>query len=159
MAEQKDESMEDIISDFVRFYILTILFEGPVHGYGILNKFKKRIGRKVSPSLVYPFLQRLEEKGLVTFSVRAVGEKEKKVFELTGEGKVFCAGLFRRFSGLISVAIEPSLVICAHCGCKIFEGGYREVIEGKELAFCCTHCAGSFKQEKRLAKHGSRSVS
>jgi len=129
-----------------------ILYEGPTHGYSILNSFKQRLGREVSPSLVYPFLQQLEEKGLVKHTLKPVGEKEKKVFELTKEGKELCIGLFKRFAGLVSVAIEPSLYVCAHCGCKVYEGGYREVIDGKETTFCCMHCAHSYKEERRLSK-------
>ncbi|NIQ06216.1 MAG: hypothetical protein GWO20_10990, partial [Candidatus Korarchaeota archaeon] len=53
MASELDE----LISDFSRFYILTILYEGPAHGYRILSKFKKRVGKEISPSLVYPFLR------------------------------------------------------------------------------------------------------
>lgn len=151
-AQAKTESLDEFLSDFSRFYILMILYEGPVHGYSILNRFKQRVGKEISPSLVYPFLQQLEEKGLVKHEMKPVGEKEKKVFELTKEGKQLCTGLFKRFAGLVSIAIEPSLYECAHCGCKVYEGGYREVIDGKETTFCCMHCANSYKQEKKLSK-------
>jgi len=148
--------VEELISDFSRFYILTILYEGPAHGYSIISKFRKRIGKEISPSLVYPFLRQLEQKGLVTHTIRPVGEKEKKVFELTREGKELCTRLFKRFAGLISIAIEPSLKICAHCGCKVYEGSYREVINGKETTFCCPHCANSYKQElSSIRRHSS----
>jgi DNA-binding PadR family transcriptional regulator len=139
---------EEFISDFSRFYILTLLYEGPCHGYSIMSRFKRRIGKEVSPSLVYPFLQQLEQKGLVKHAVKHVGEKEKKVYELTEEGKELCGRLFKRFAALVSVAIEPSLEICANCGCKVYEGGYKETIDGRETAFCCEHCANSYKQEK-----------
>ncbi|MFQ6068523.1 MAG: PadR family transcriptional regulator [Candidatus Bathyarchaeia archaeon] len=142
-------SINEFLSDFSRFYILTILYEKPSHGYEILSKFQRRVGKKVSPSLVYPFLQQLEQKGLVKHSVKKIGEKEKKVFELTEEGKELCTRLFKRFSNLVSIAIEPSLEICAHCGCKVYEGGYKEVVDGKETTFCCIHCAHSHKQERR----------
>ena len=140
--------VDDLISDFARFYILTILYEGPTHGYGILRKFQSRVGKKISPGLVYPFLQRLEEKGLVGQNIEMVGEKERKVHSLTEEGTALCNRLFQRFAHLVSVAIEPSLDVCAHCGCKIYEGGHREVIDGEELVFCCVHCAGSYKEER-----------
>jgi len=151
-AETKTEAFESLVSDFSRFYILTILYEGPAHGYSIISRFKKRVGKDVSPSLVYPFLQQLEEKGLVKHTIKPVGEKEKKVFELTNEGKELATGLFKRFADLVSVAIEPSLYVCAHCGCKVYEGGYREVIDGKETTFCCMHCAHSYKEERKLSK-------
>jgi len=148
-SESKTETIEELLSDFSRFYILTILYEGPAHGYSIISRFKQKMGKEVSPSLVYPFLQQLEEKGLVKHTIRSVGEKEKKVFELTRKGREVCTRLFKRFANLISIALEPSLEVCAHCGCKIYEGGYREVIDGKETTFCCMHCAESYKEEKK----------
>jgi DNA-binding PadR family transcriptional regulator len=141
-------NMNDLISDFSRFYILTILYEEPTHGYHIISQFKKRVKKEISPSIVYPFLQQLEDKGLVTHTTKHIGEKERKIFELTLEGKDLCINLFKRFAQLVSIAIEPSLSICAHCGCKVYEGSYREVIDGKEMAFCCVHCARTYKENK-----------
>jgi len=143
------DEINNIISDFSRFYILTILYEGPCHGYDIISRFKKRIGKDVSPSLVYPFLKKLEERNLVEHTHKAVGAKDKKVFELTTAGRDLCESLFRRFSDLVSVAIEPSLEICASCGCKVYEGGYAETMDGKETKFCCIHCAKSYKMTHR----------
>jgi len=142
------EDMDSVVSDFSRIYILTILYEGPSHGYSIISNFKRRVGKEISPSLVYPFLKQLEQKGLVKHYMKPVGAKKKKVFELTKEGKELCRQLFKRFSALLSVAIEPSLEVCASCGCKVYEGGHRETIKGKELTFCCVHCAQSYKKSK-----------
>jgi PadR family transcriptional regulator PadR len=141
-------NFEEFVSDFSRFYILTLLYEGPCHGYSIISKFKRRIGKEISPSLVYPFLKHLEQKGLVKQIIKHVGEKEKKVYQLTEEGKKLCERLFKRFAALVSVAIEPSLEICSSCGCKVYEGGHKETIDGKEMVFCCKHCANSYKQER-----------
>jgi DNA-binding PadR family transcriptional regulator len=157
IIETKTENIDELISDFSRFYILTILYEGPAHGYQIISHFKKRVKKEVSPSLVYPFLQQLEEKGLVKHSTKPVGEKQKKVFELTKKGRELCTGLFKRFAELVSIAIEPSLYVCAHCGCKVYEGAHREIIDGKETAFCCMYCARSYKETKKLAKKATES--
>lgn len=143
-----NDNLDEIISDFSRFYMLTILYEGPCHGYSILTKFKRRLRKEVSPSLVYPFLQQLEKKGLLKHSTEHIGEKERKVYELTEEGKKLCTRLFKRFAALVSTAIEPSLEICANCGCKVYEGGYTEIIDGKKTTFCCIHCAESYKKER-----------
>ncbi len=139
---------EDYAVDFARFYILTILYEGPQHGYNILTTFKGRTGKEISPSLIYPFLKQLEKKGWVKHTLQPVGAKKKKVFELTPEGVELCRELFKRFSALVSTAIEPSLTTCSHCGCKIYEGGHTEILNGKEMAFCCIHCAESYKSER-----------
>jgi DNA-binding PadR family transcriptional regulator len=141
-----DSEFNDLVSDFSRFYILTILYEGPTHGYGILGRFRKRLGKEISPSLVYPFLKKLEGKGVVTHTDEPVGEKTRRIFEFTVEGRKLCTRLFRRFDKLISVAIEANLEVCAHCGCKVYEGGYREAIDGVETTFCCVHCARSHKE-------------
>ncbi len=60
-APLKTEGLE---CDFSRFYILTMLYEAPQHGYSILSTFKERTGKEISPSLVYPFLRQLEKKRL-----------------------------------------------------------------------------------------------
>jgi len=148
--------IDEFVSDFSRFYILTILYEGPCHGYSILSRFKKRLRKDISPSLVYPFLQGLEQKGLVRYSVKPVGEKERKVYELTDEGKELCGQLFRRFASLVSTAIEPSLNVCANCGCKVYEGGHMETINGKETMFCCEHCAASYIRQREEGRKKSR---
>jgi DNA-binding PadR family transcriptional regulator len=143
----RGEELEELISDFARFYILTILYESGTHGYGIIQKFQERLGRRISPGIVYPFLQKLEERGLIAYRVELVGEKERKVYELTEEGRTLCHRLFRRFAELVSTALEPSLYVCAHCGCKLYSGGYREIIDGVETSFCCVHCAQAYKDE------------
>ncbi len=142
--EQRE--MEELVSDFARFYILVILYEGPAHGYSILRKFRARVGRPISPGMVYPFLQRLQERGLLTYRTQPIGRKERKLYTLTDEGVRFCHQLFRRFAGLVSTAIEPSLDTCANCGCKIYEGGYKEVVGGSEKTFCCIHCAEAYRR-------------
>ena len=157
-TKNEAENIDELISDFSRFYILTILYEGPAHGYQILSHFKKRVKKEVSPSLVYPFLQQLEHKGLVKHTLKPIGKKEKKVFELTKKGRELTTALFKRFSELVSIAIEPSLYVCAHCGCKVYEGGYQETIEGEELTFCCMHCARSYKETKKIAKKVTKSA-
>lgn len=148
---EKNQRMDEIVSDFSRFYILTILYEKPRHGYDIMSAFKSRVGKDVSPSLVYPFLKQLERQGLLLHKVEPIGAKNKKVFELTPQGKMLAETLFKRFSDLVAVAIEPSLEVCASCGCKVYEGGHEEVIRGKRMVFCCVHCAASFKMGHHLS--------
>ncbi|MCL2358155.1 PadR family transcriptional regulator [Candidatus Bathycorpusculum sp.] len=153
MTTDKDtEGMDELISDFNRFYILTILYKGPAHGYSIINQFKKEIKKEISPSLVYPFLQQLEEKGYVEHTAKMVGEKRRKNFELTEAGKELCTNLFKRFSELVSIAFEPSLDSCAHCNCKVYKGTHRETINNVETTFCCIHCAQAYKQNKKPPK-------
>ncbi len=98
----------------------------------------------------------MKQKDLVKHTLKPVGEKQKKVFELTKKGRELTTVLFKRFADLVSIAIEPSLQVCAHCGCKVYEGGHQETIDGQEIMFCCTHCARSYKETKNLAARGAK---
>jgi DNA-binding PadR family transcriptional regulator/ribosomal protein L24E len=148
-------SGEELASDMIRSTVIILLYEKPLHGYGIMRSVKQRLGRDVSPSLVYPFLHQLEERGLVRSSLRPVGRRPKKVYELTEEGGLLALRIFRRLASLVSVAIEPTLTICAHCGAKLYEGGHREVIDGKEAVFCCIHCFQAHQEERNPIKEHS----
>ena len=105
-----EEKLNELVSDFSRFYLLTILYEGPEHRYSILRKFNDRIGKKISLSLdfIYPFLQQLEEKELISVKSQMIGNKERKFYTLTEEGKAFCNRLFKRFANVFTFTIESS---------------------------------------------------
>ena len=150
VSHVSDQPFDDIIQDFSKFYILTILYEGSTHGYSIITKFRTRLGKDISPSLIYPFLQHLENRGIVKHTIEPIGKKKRKVYELTEEGNEICSKLFKRFAGLVSTAIEPSLNVCTNCGCKVYEGGYTEEIDGTPRMFCCQHCAASYEREKQV---------
>ena len=99
--------------------------------------------------MIEEFKNQLEQKGLLTLSLRPVGLKPKKVYELTDEGVLLATTLFKRLASLVSVAIEPTLDVCAHCGVKIYEGGHKERINGQETMFCCIHCFDAYRDERR----------
>jgi predicted nucleic acid-binding Zn-ribbon protein len=74
--------------------------------------------------------------------------KKSKGFHLTPEGEKFIDRIFQRFGNLIEAAIESKLQVCASCGVKLYENFHVEVIDGKELNFCCKHCAKAFKNSR-----------
>jgi PadR family transcriptional regulator PadR len=146
-SEQSQEEMSEILSDFSQFYILLLLSEEDIHGYGLIKKFKKRTGTALSAGTLYPFLQKLEKMEFVSHLDKSVGKRPKLVYSLTKSGRRFTDGLFRRFAAMTASAIEPSLETCASCGVRIFEGGYYEEVGGQKMAFCCSHCAAAFKHQ------------
>ena len=103
--------LNELVSDFSRFYILTILYESPAYGYSILRKFNDRIGKKISLDVIYSFLQQLEEKKLISVNSKMIGNEEKKFYTLTEEGRVFCNRLFKRFTNLFTIAIENDMCV------------------------------------------------
>jgi DNA-binding PadR family transcriptional regulator len=138
---------DDVALGMIRSSIVLLLSEKPLHGYGIMKEVENRIGRPVNPSLLYPFLKQLEKNGLVRSTEKPVGLKPKKVYELTATGKKLATRIHKRIASMVSSAVEPNLSVCFHCGCKIYEGGYREILDGKERIFCCVHCAQAYKNE------------
>lgn len=131
------------VTNLAKFYSLMLLYEGPKHGYDLIKTVGEKLGKTISPGQIYPFLAKLEEHGYI--KIKSEGEREKKVYVLTPKGKKFSESMLHRFSELVELAIEPNLSKCAHCGCEVYKGGHKEKIKGKEIMFCCSHCAASFK--------------
>ena len=146
-----DEAFEGgaLLTDFSRFYVLLLLFEGGKHGYEIMSTIEQRLGRPASPSLVYPFLKLLEERGYVASKESNIGRKRRRVYSLTSQGKVLCERLFGQFTKVVSSAIEPTLQVCAHCGCRVYGDAFLQKVNGRELAFCCKYCARSYMKESK----------
>ena len=132
------------VTNMIKFCTLYLFATGPKHGYELMKELEEKLGRKISASNIYPFLDTLIKNRLI--KVQKTGKREKKTYVLTQEGKKFTRNIFNRFGDLIDIAIEPKLTTCAHCSCKVYEGGYTEKIKGKLLKFCCMHCARSYKK-------------
>ncbi len=62
--------------------ILMTLRERPLHGYGIMSAIEAKRGYAPSPGAVYPTLQLLQDRGLISMTE----DGDKKVYALTEEG-------------------------------------------------------------------------
>jgi len=73
----------------VRFAILAVLLEQPMHGYQIITELEARSGGRWRPSAgsVYPTLQQLEDEGLV----RSEEHDGRRVYTLTDAGRTEAA--------------------------------------------------------------------
>lgn len=131
------------IASLVKFYALLLLLEKPKHGYEIMKELEGKIGKTISPSQVYPFLELLEKEDLIRES--RTGAREKIVYSMTTKGKEFTNKMLSRSGDLFYLALKPQVTACTHCGCKLIEGGHREKVGKKEMVFCCHHCARSFR--------------
>lgn len=133
------------ITNLVKFYTVLLLSEKPKHGYDIIKEISEKLDKKISPGEIYPFLKLLKKHGLI--GIKVEGRRKKKIYSLTKKGRDFVKKSLNRFGNLISIAIEPKITVCIHCGCKVYESGYKERIRGRELKFCCHHCAKSYKSK------------
>jgi DNA-binding PadR family transcriptional regulator len=71
----------------VKILVLSVLREGPKHGYEVMRAIEQRTGSAYSPSpgVVYPTLQLLEDMG----QIRAREGGERKAYELTDAGRAY----------------------------------------------------------------------
>jgi DNA-binding PadR family transcriptional regulator len=131
------------VTTLVKFYVLFLLYGKEKHGYELMKELREKLDRKISPNQVYPFLKKLKNQGYL--KSKKVGDRDKRVYHLTKEGKLFAKRMISRFDELVETAVKPKLSVCIHCGCKVFKGGHTERIKGKRLVFCCQHCAKAYK--------------
>jgi len=75
-----------------KFYVLKILYEGPLHGYGILKKLTALTGGCCIPTFgtIYPVLKKLTEQGYAKILKVSNDEskRQRKVYALTPKGKI-----------------------------------------------------------------------
>jgi len=137
----------DMAMDRVRCTVLMFLYEQPcLHGYALTELLMGRLGKAVSPAIVYPFLASLSKAGYATSRKEKEGMRVKILYTMTPEGRRFSRRVFKRLSMMVSTAISSNLIACAHCGCKLYEKGYSEEIDGNRMTFCCVHCANAFRE-------------
>ena len=135
------------VNNMVKFCSLYLLASGPKHGYELMKELEDKLGRRISASNIYPFLDTLIKNKII--KIKKTGKREKKTYALTNEGRIFIKNMFNRFGDLIDIAIEPKLTTCSHCSCRVFEGGHSEKVKGRLLKFCCMHCASSYKRHHK----------
>ncbi len=132
------------VTNLVKLYTLLLLKKKPMHGYELIGELEECMSRKISASHVYPFLKVLQKNRLIR--LKNSGKRDRKQYELTREGSSLSQNLISRFAELVQVRVARNVQACAHCGCKIADGGHREKMKGKMLMFCCRMCAGEHKK-------------
>ena len=73
-----------LVKSFLDVIVLTMLLEGPIHGYKLIADIHTLFGVLLSPGSLYPFLYRLEKEQLV----EAQQEGKLKRYALTSEGRM-----------------------------------------------------------------------
>lgn len=137
--------MEKIkVTNMVKFYTLTLLYEKPRHGYEIIKNLSNSLKKEVSAGEIYPFLELLNKNNYISFKTEK--SRGKKTYHLTKEGRNLVKELFSRSGNLAVALIESRLEVCAHCNCEIYKGGVEETIKGRKLKFCCKYCAKSYNK-------------
>lgn len=129
------ETQKIDLSNVNRLYTLLLLRSGEKHGYRIIKDIENITGDKPTTSHIYPFLEKLTDRGLV--DVEEKGSRGKKVYSLTDEGRKLVRDQLESFGEILHAAIEGEIRECESCGCEVYTGGYEE----NGSFYCCRHCA------------------
>lgn len=78
--------------------ILWLLSRRPMYGYEIMAEFRRLTGRRLKPSIVYPFLQRLEAEGFASAQWIVNGKRRIKSYSLTEKGEILLQKVRRIFT-------------------------------------------------------------
>lgn len=126
----------------LRLYLLSLLDEGPRHGYDIMQALSDRTGGTYTPSAgtIYPRLAKLEEEGLVTKSV----DGRKTVYEITPAGHAEVAARAGDLEG-----IEAELADSVRLIAREVRGSVREAMKSLRADL-----AAAAKQERTTAHSG-----
>jgi len=67
--------------------ILNELAKRSLHGYGLIDSFRKEFGTYYGPSTIYPLLNSMETEGLIKSRWDLEGRRPRKVYDITERGK------------------------------------------------------------------------
>ena len=139
-----EENHDIKIQNLTKFYTLVLLKSKEfVTGYYVLKRLGDDLGKTASPTYVYDFLKNLKSEGYVDSHVNRKN-KRSKGYRLTPEGLKFVDRIFGRLDNLIEVAVQSKIKACSNCGAKLYDDYHTETVEGKDVIFCCKHCAKAF---------------
>ncbi len=135
-----------LVKNLTKLYILVLLkSKNSVTEYYIIRGIEADVGKATSTIYVYNFLKKLKSEGYVE-DVQNPKSKQAGGYHLTSSGSKFVDRIFSRFDNFIEVTIQSKLKIFASCGVKLYIDYYIETIGGKEMVFCCKHCAKAYKK-------------
>jgi PadR family transcriptional regulator len=91
----------------VDFLLLATLRDGPLHGYGIVEKLRgtSEGAFDLAEGTVYPALHRLEAAGLLSSKWTKAGGRRRRVYQLTKRGRTELARERKEWKAF-SLAIE-----------------------------------------------------
>lgn len=141
------------VQSLTKLYTLVLLkSKKNITGYYILKRLGEDLGKTASPTYIYDFLKKLKSEGYIEDNPESKS-KRAKGYQLTSSGVKFIDRIFSRFDNLIEVAVQSKLKACASCGVKLYNNFHVETIHGKELNFCCKHCAKAYKSLLHKNQH------
>ncbi len=91
--------------------VLSVLADGPLHGYGIVSELRRRSGAELdmAEGTLYPALHRLEAGGFLSSSWNEGAPRRRRVYQLTHRGAEALEGRrreWRCFAAAVNRVVE-----------------------------------------------------
>jgi DNA-binding PadR family transcriptional regulator len=87
MANVQMEVQTKLAKGLLDLIVLQIIDAQPIHGYQVITHVRKTFGVYFGPSTIYPLLACLEKKGQVSSRWSMEGDRPRKVYEITDQGR------------------------------------------------------------------------
>ncbi len=78
---------KDLYGGLIRLHILHHAAEEPLFGLGLIEELRRH-GYEISAGTLYPMLHGLEKKGYLTSRRERAGRRERRVYEITEQGRM-----------------------------------------------------------------------
>jgi DNA-binding PadR family transcriptional regulator len=101
------EINQKLVKGMLEPLILRIINEKPCHGYFIKSEIFKVHNVHLGASTIYPELRRLKQKGYIKPVWGMNGERPRKVYAITQQGK----NMLRDYSCEMQIVVKPFLQI------------------------------------------------
>ncbi len=95
----KKEIVQHIIRNLLDIQLLRIIQAEPTWGYKIKKQVETDFNIKIRHGALYPTLNLLEEKGLVTSTKQQKAGRQRKVYTITAEGKAYLETFYSVMQG------------------------------------------------------------
>lgn len=94
----------DMVRGHLDMLLLSVVSDGPIHGYAALAEIKRRSGGTfdLPEGTVYPALHRLESAGLLGSSWSSESGRKRRVYEITKRGRASLATEKHDFAALVA---------------------------------------------------------
>jgi PadR family transcriptional regulator PadR len=123
MVTLQKEAQTKLTKGLLDLIVLQCIDTQPMHGYQVITKIRRSFGVYFGPSTIYPLLTAMEKKGQLSSTWNMEGERPRKVYEITDQGKnvlnftenslnLICKSMTRGMSLTEIVGVKANCVGC-----------------------------------------------
>jgi len=96
---------KDLYGGLIRLHILHHAAEEPIFGLGIIEELRRH-GYELSAGTLYPMLHGLEKKGYLTSRYKRIGRRDRRLYEITEQGRIALTDAKAKVKELFGELIE-----------------------------------------------------